>query len=245
MSWRDNALVLEALAEQGYRDEDGTTLRNDLLAASVCDVFLRNPIPASQDDILDKKARLVQIGLSNEQLLDAVFPGFRETHELSDEERQLLAKNPKDNPELEERSNAISTLATLVWGTIGKTGRQGAAQKLIVQRELLLIETKPPVRRDGVSVTLKAATDDPDLIIEYYVRPRGDQLVRVSGGVRDDCAMVGMTFDALIPRMKAELGVHVTSAMSNLMQVAAPDLSVLTAGNAKQAKALGSSAQKS
>ncbi len=246
MSWRDNALVLEALSEQGYRDDDSTApLRNDLLAAAVCDVFLRDPIHSTDDDILDKKARLVQVGLSDEQLLDAVFPGFRETHELSDEERQLLAKSPKDHPELEERSNAVSTLGALVWGTIGKTGRQGAAQKLIVLQSLLLIETKPAVKRDGITVTLKVATDDPDLIIEYFVRPRGDQLVRVSSGVRGDCEMVGSTFNALIPRMKAELGVHVTSAMSNLMQVATPDLGILTGGTARSSKALGSSAQKS
>lgn len=245
MSWRDNALVREALAEQGYRDEDGTTLRNDLVARSVCDVFLRNPIRASQDEVLDKKANLVQVGLSSQQLLDAVFPGFRETHELSDEEQQLLKEKPKEFPDLEERNDAISALGTLLWGTIGKTGRQGAAQRLIVQNGLLLIETKPPVRRDGVSMTLKAATDDPDLIIEYYVRPRGDQLVRVSSGVRDDCAMVGMSFESLIPRMKAELGVHVTSAITNLMQVATPDLGVLTPGPARTTKALGPSAQKS
>ena len=74
---------------------------------------------------------------------------------------------------------------------------------------------------------VKAATDDHDLIIEFYVRPRGDQLVRVSGGVRDDCTMVGMTFEGISERMKRELGIHVTTAVGKLLQVASPDLAAL------------------
>lgn len=245
MIWRDNALALEALAEQGYYDEDNNTLRKDLLAASIRDVFLRNPIRSSQDDILDKKANLIQVGLTREQILDAIFPDFRETHQLSNEEQQLLKKSPKNHPELEERENAIAVVGNQVWGTLSKTQRAGAVQTLIVQRGLLLIETKPAVKRDGVPVTLKAVTDDHDLIIEYYVRPRGDQLVKVSGGVRDDCSMVGMTFEGITGRMKAELGLHVSAAVTNLMQVATPDLSALTSGPSKTAKALAPSAQKS
>lgn len=244
MSWRDNELALEALAVQGYYDEDTSTLRQDLLAAAIRDVFLRSPILASQDEVLDKKTNLTQVGLTRDQLLDSVFPEFRETHQLSDEEQQLLKKSPKDHPELEEREKAVSSIGTLVWGTLGKTQRAGAVQKLIVQRGMLLIEVKS-VMRDGASVTLKAATDDHDLIIEFYVRPRGDQLVKVSGGVRDDCSMVGMTFEGITGRMKAELGVHVSTAVTNLLQVATPDLGALTQGSAKAAKALTPSAQKS
>jgi len=244
MSWRDNDLALEALAVQGYYDEDTSTLRQDLLATAICDVFLRNPIRSSQDEILDKKTDLIQAGLTRDQLLDAVFPEFRETHQLLNEEQQLLKKSPKDHPELDERDKAISSVGTLVWGTLGKTQRAGAVQKLIVQRGMLLIEAKPVIR-DGASVVLKAATDDHDLIIEFYVRPRGDQLVKVSGGVRDDCSMVGMTFEGITGRMKAELGVHVSTAVTNLLQVATPDLAALTQGSTKTAKALTPSAQKS
>ncbi|RJK92513.1 hypothetical protein [Vallicoccus soli] len=237
MSWRDNDLALEALAVQGYWDEDTRTLEQNTLALSLRDVFLRNPVRSSAQDVLDKKTTLFQAGLTKQQVLDKVLPGFREKYELSDEERTLLKKHPKDHPELEERDKAISEVSALLWGTLGKTSRAGAVQALIVQRSLLLIEAK--TTRDGAPVTVKAATDAQDLIIEFYVRPRGDQLVKVSGGVRDDCTMVGMTFEGISERMKRELGSHVTTAVGRLMQVAAPDFAALDASPAtKPAKAI-------
>jgi hypothetical protein len=242
MTWRDNDLALEALAVQGYYDEDTNTLQQDTLAGALRDVFLRKPVRASQEDILDRKARFLTIGLSKTQLLDAIFPGFRERHMLSEDERVLLKKAPKDHPQLEERSKAITDLTTLLWGTLGKTSRSGGVQKLLVTQGLLLVETK--AARDDVSVPVKAATDDQDLIIEWYVRPRGDQLVKVSGGVRDDCTMVGMTFEGINERMKRELGGSVTSAVANLLQVATPDLSALTAP-AKTSKAIAPGPAKS
>jgi len=236
MSWRNNDLALEALAVQGYYDEDTRTLSQDLLAKSICEVFLRTPIRSSTNDVLDKKSALFQAGLTRIQVLDRVLPNFRARHELSDEERALLKKDPKAHPDLEERDTAINDLASLLWGTLGKTSRAGAVQALAVQNGLLLIEAK--ASRDGAPTTVKAVTDDQDLIIEFYVRPRGDQLVKVSGGVRDDCTMVGMAFEGINDRMKRELGVSVTTAVGRLMQVATPDLAALSAGPAKASKAL-------
>lgn len=244
MTWRDNALALDALETQGYYDEDEQVLRTDLLASAIRDVFLRDPVSASADDPLDKTQRLIRVGLTRYQLLDAVFPDFRNTHELSDDEAALYKKNPREHPQLEERSKAIADIATLLWGTLGKTGRAGAVQVRLVQLGLLLIEAKN-VTRDGSSVSLKAATDDHDLILEHYVRPRGDQLVKISGGVRDDCSMVGMTFEGITDRMKRELGSHVTTAVGHLMQVAVPDFAALNGSSSgEQAKAISTSAQK-
>lgn len=176
------------------------------------------------------------------QLLDLVFPEFRATHQLSDEEKLLLKKSPKDHPNLEERDKAITEVSTLAWGTLGKTSRAGAVQKLVVLQSMLLIEAK--TTREGTPIVVKAATDDHDLIIEFYIRPRGDQLVKVSGGVRDDCSMVGMTFEGITDRMKAELGVHVSTAVGNILQVASPNFSALTTGPARAAKALAANTQK-
>ncbi len=239
MSWRDNDLALEALAVQGYYDEDTRTLQQDPLATTIKDVFARKPLRASTEDILDRKARFFQdLGLTKTDVLDKVLPGFRQRYELSDEERLLFKKNPKDHPDLEERDKAIAEVATLLWGTLSKTGRAGAVQSLLVQVNLLLIEAK--TTRDGVSTTVKAATDDHDLIIEFYVRPRGDQLVKVSGGIRDDCTTVGMTFEGINDRMKKELGTHVATAVGKLLQVASPDLGALTGNAGRNAKALPS-----
>ncbi|MEU6072274.1 hypothetical protein [Micromonospora sp. NPDC047074] len=242
MSWRDNELALNALAVQGYYDEETRTLHQDTLASSLRDVFLRTPVRASNDDVLDKKSRLFQVGLTKPELLDKVLPGFREKHQLNDEERLLLKKNPKDHPDLEERNAAVNEVGTLLWGTMGKTSRSGAVQALLVQKSLLLIEAKAV--REGVQVVVKAATDDQDLIVEYYIRPRGDQLVRVSGGVRDDCTMVGMTFEGINERMKRELGISVTTAVGRLMQVASPDLAALTGGATRSTKAISSGSSK-
>ncbi len=236
MTWRDNELALEALAVQGYYDEDTNTLQQDSLAMALRDVFLRTPVRASDEDILDRKTRFFQTGLSKAELVDAIFPGFRERYTLTEDERVLLKKAPKDHPQLEERNSAINDLTTLLWGTLSKTSRAGGVQKLLVNKGLLLVETK--ASRNDVSVPVKAATDDQDLIIEWYVRPRGDQLVKISGGVRDDCTMVGMTFEGINERMKRELGGSVTAAVSNLMQVAAPDFAALNSGPSKSAKAL-------
>jgi hypothetical protein len=242
MSWRDNVLALDALAVQGYWDEETRTLYQDTLSAALRDVFLRDPVKASKVDILEKKSKLFRTGLSKEQLLDVVLPGFRERHQLNDEERRLLKKSPRDHPDLEERDSAIAQVGNLLWGTMCKTGRAGHVQVLLVQKGLLLVDAK--TTRDNASVAVKAATDDQDLIIEFYVRPRGDQLVRVSGGVRDDCAMVGMTFDGISERMKRELGVHVTTAVGQLLQVASPDLAALDMRPAKDARAITSGTAK-
>jgi hypothetical protein len=243
MTWRDNDLALEALAVQGYYDEETRTLQQDVLAAALRDVFLRKVARASSEDILDKKSNLFQIGLTKFQVLDLVLPTFRSKNELSNEERALLRKDPKNNPALEERERAIADVSALLWGTLGKTSRSGAVQALVVQKGLLLIEAK--TTRDGVPTVVKAATDDHDLIIEFYVRPRGDQLVKVSGGVRDDCTMVGMAFDGINDRMKRELGTSVTTAVGRLLQVAAPDFAALNAGPTKPMKSLSPAASKS
>lgn len=244
MAWRDNEIARDVLAVQGYYDEESGHLDQDSLAASVRDVFLRTPVKASADDLIEKKAKVAKVGLTKVQLVDRIFPGFREKHELSEDELKLLKKNPKDHPELEERNGAVNDISQLLWGTLAKTGRSGAVQEQLVQRKMLLVEAK--MTRDGVNATLKLATDDPDLIIEYYVRPRGDSIVKVSGGVRDDCTMVGMTFEGITDRMKRELGGSVTTAIGRLMQVATPDFAVLAAGDgAEPKKALGTGPSKS
>jgi len=236
MSWRDNDLALEALAVQGYYDEEHKILQQDILANSLRDVFLRKPVKASAADVLDKKSKFFHAGLTKADILDRILPSFREKHQLNDEERLRLRKNSKDHPDLEERDKAVNEVGTLLWGTLGKTSRSGAVQALLVQRGLLLVEAKGV--RNGAPVVVKAATDDQDLIIEFYVRPRGDQLVRVSGGVRDDCTMVGMTFDGIAERMKRELGISVTTAVTRLLQVATPDLAALNTGVTNPAKAI-------
>jgi len=242
MSWRDNDLALDALAVQGYYDEEAGTLHQDTLAAALRDVFLRAPVRASRADVLDKKSNLFQTGLDKTELLDKILPGFREQYQLNDEERRLFKKSPREHPDLEERDGAINQTTNLLWGTLSKTGRAGAVQMLLIQKGLLLVEAK--TSRDNAPATVKAATDDQDLIIEFYVRPRGDQLVRISGGVRDDCSMVGMTFDGISERMKRELGVHVTTAVGQLLQVASPDLAALDMRPMKEAKALSSGSTK-
>lgn len=55
MTWRENELALDVLAVQGHYDEDTRTLNQSALAESIRNVFLREPIHSSQDDILDKK----------------------------------------------------------------------------------------------------------------------------------------------------------------------------------------------
>src|SRR5215510_1846907 len=107
MSWRDNDLALTALAMQGYYDEEAGTLLQDTLAAALRDVFLRAPVKASRADILDKKAKLFQSGLTKTDLVDKILPGFREQHQLNDEEQRLLKKSPLEHPELEERNSAV------------------------------------------------------------------------------------------------------------------------------------------
>lgn len=238
MSWRNNTLALNALAVQGYYDEEAGTLLQDTLAAALRDVFLRAPVRASRADVLDKKSKLFQSGLTKTDLLDGILPGFREQYQLNEEEQHLFKKSPREHPDLEERDSAVNQATNLLWGTLSKTGRAGAVQMLLVQRGLLLVEAK--TSRDNAPAVVKAATDDQDLIIEFYVRPRGDQLVRISGGVRDDCAMVGMTFDGIGDRMKRELGIHVTTAVGQLLQVANPDFAALDMRPAKETKALSS-----
>ena len=70
------------------------------------------------------------------------------------------------------------------------------------------------------------------------MRPRGDQLVKVSGSVSNDCMMVGMTFDGITERMRVELGASVTTAVGQLVQVATPGLSALNGSPAKATKAV-------
>jgi len=243
MVWRENELAVGALAEQGYYDEETGYLQAEVLAGRVRDLFARRPMKASADGVVEKKSKLLEVGLSKFQLVDEVFPGFRAKHELSSDEAALLKKNPKDHPDLEERDKAIADLTQYLWGTTSKTGRSGPVQALLVQRTLLLIDVKD-LKRDGVMTPLKVATDDPDLIIEYYVRPRGDALVKISGGVRDDCTMVGMTFDGITERMKRELGSSVTTAIGRLLQVATPDLAALTAGSDGGKKAIAAGTTK-
>jgi hypothetical protein len=238
MSWRENELARDALAEQGYFDEETSTLNRDTLAVAMRDVFVKNPVRSAQVDVLEKKNKFFQTGLTKEQLLERILPGFQDRHALNDEERLLLKKSAKDHPDLEERDNAINLATNLLWGTMSKTSRVGAVQTLLVQKGLLLCEAK--ATRDNATVSVKAATDDHDLIIDFYVRPRGDQLVRVSGGVRDDCTMVGMTFEGISERMKRELGMHVTTAVGNLLQVASPDLAALDMQPVRNAKAISS-----
>lgn len=242
MAWRDNELVRDALATQGYFDEETGTLSRNTLATALRDVFLKAPVRAARLDILDKKTKFWRNGFTKDQLLDKILPGFREAHALNDEERLLLKKSVRDHPDLEERAGAINDATNLLWGTMSRTSRAGAVQALLVQKGLLLCESKGT--RDGVSVNVKAATDDHDLIIEFYVRPRGDQLVKVSGGVRDDCSMVGMTFEGITERMKRELGIHVTTAVSNLLQVASPDLAALDMQPARKPTAISSGGPK-
>jgi hypothetical protein len=238
MSWRENELARGALAEQGYFDEETSTLSRDTLAVALREVFFKAPVRSARVDVLEKKNKFFQTGLTKEQLLDRILPGFQERYALNDEERLLLKKSAKDHPDLEERDSAINDASNLLWGTMSKTSRAGAVQALLVQKGLLLCEAK--ATRDNATVSVKAATDDHDLIIDFYVRPRGDQLVRVSGGVRDDCTMVGVTFEGISERMKRELGMHVTTAVSNLLQVASPDLAALDMQPTRNAKAISS-----
>jgi len=228
MAWKDNPLAIDGLASQGFYDEESQRIEQATLNAALADLFTKTPVRAQPVDILQKIIPALDAGHTKPQLLDRVLPGFRQRHELTPEEAQLLKKDPKEHPELEERSKAILELESLLWGTYCKTSRAGQVQELLVQRGLLLVDAKGT--RDNVHLTVKVATDDPDLIMEFYVQPRGDQLVKVSGGVRDDCAMVGMTFgEALTERMKRELGGSVTAAIGKLLQVATPDMSALTA----------------
>jgi hypothetical protein len=246
MVWRDNDLAVDALAVQGYYDEETGTLQQEALAASIRDVFARSVLKSSTGELLDKKTKIIEsAGISRDQLMDKIFPGFRERHALTDDEAAVLKREPKDHPDLEERDNAVKEVSTYLWGTMSKTSRAGKVQELLVARKLLLIDVKD-LKRDGVLTPMKVATDDHDLIINYYVAPRGDQLVKISGGVRDDCTMVGMTFEGITDRMKRELGASVTTAVGKLMQVAAPDLAMLTSGGpAEPKKALGSASTKS
>ncbi|MDQ2881633.1 MAG: hypothetical protein M3Y48_10485 [Actinomycetota bacterium] len=243
MSWRDNSLARDALAIQGYYDDEARLLLQDTLAGALRDLWVKNPVRTSSEDILTKKTILGQAGLTRFEILDKILPGFRGKHELSDDELRQLKTNPKEYPDLEERDKAIREVSNLLWGTMCKTSRAGAVQELVVQKGLLLIEAR--LTRDGVQATVKAATDDHDLIIEYYVRPRGDQLVKVSGGVRDDCTMVGMAFDGITDRMKRELGGHVTTAIGRLMQVASPDFVALGSPAETRKRAIGPSNSKS
>jgi hypothetical protein len=242
MSWRDNELAVNALAVQGYYDEETRTVHQDALVGSLAEIFLRNPVRAAKIDILDRKKKLFETGITREDLLDKILPGFRAKYELNDEEAALLKKSAKDHPDLEQRDRAVSDLGSYLWGTLSKTGRNGAVQVLLVQKSLLLIDSRAP--RDNVQTPIKAATDDQDLIIEFYVRPRGDQLVRVSGGVRDDCTMVGMTFEGINDRMKRELGVSVTTAVGRLLQVATPDLGALNMHPPRDTKPISSGSTK-
>ncbi|MFI5494745.1 hypothetical protein [Actinoplanes sp. NPDC051859] len=226
MSWRDNPLALDALAVQGYYEEDNRVLKQDTLAASLRDIYAERPVLTSGDDVLLKKAQLGQLGLTSEALINRVLPGFLTRTRLREDEATVLKREPKEHPDLEERAKAVADVTALLWGTMSRTSRSGAVQTLLVHKGLLLVEAK--VTRDGVTIPVKVATNDQDLIIEYYVRPRGDQIVRVSGTVRDDCAMVGMTFEGIAERMKRELGISVTTAVGRLMQVATPDFAVLT-----------------
>lgn len=238
MTWRDNELSLEALAVQGYYDEDTKTLRQDTLAVALRDVFLRKPARSASDDILERMTRFYKVGVTSTELVEAIFPGFLKANQLSDEERMLLKKEPKSHPELEERHKGVSDITTLLWGTMSKTSRSGAVQKLLVTKGLLLVETK--TTRNDAPAAIKAATDDHDLILQWYVRPRGDQLVKVSGGVRDDCTMVAMAFEGIGDRMKRELGGSVTTAIGNLLQVATPDFAALSGSDGAAAKAISS-----
>ena len=139
MSWRDNELALDALAVQGYFDEETGTLTRDTLAAALRDAFLQAPVKAARVDVLDKKNKFFQAGLTKEQLLDRILPGFRERHALNDEERRLFKKSARDHPDLEERDGAVNEVTNLLWGTLSKTGRAGAVQLLLVQKGLLLV----------------------------------------------------------------------------------------------------------
>ena len=242
MTWRDNALALEALSVQGYYDEEESTLQQETLAAAIRDQFLRNPVRSSSEDALEKTIKFQNVGLSKIQLMDRIFPGFREKYELNEDELMLLKKEPKEHADLDERHRAVADLTNLVWGTMAKTGRQGAVQELLIQRKMLLIEAK--LTRDGVNTALKVATDDHDMIIGFYVRPRGDNLVKVSGNLRDDCTTVGITFEGIGDRMKRELGGHVTTAITKLLQVATPDMSVLGTSAEPPKKAISSGTSK-
>jgi hypothetical protein len=233
MSWRDNPLALDALAVQGYYEEGDRVLKQDTLALSLRDIYAEQPILGSGDDILMKKVKIGQLGLTSEALINRVLPGFLAKTRLREDEMMILKREPKEHPDLEERAKAVADITALLWGTMSRTSRSGAVQTLLVHKSLLLVEAK--VTRDGVIVPVKVATDDQDLIIEYYVRPRGDQIVKVSGTVRDDCAMVGMTFDGIADRMKRELGISVTTAVGRLMQVATPDFAALAAAEPTRA----------
>ncbi|PWW24914.1 hypothetical protein JD79_04106 [Geodermatophilus normandii] len=241
-TWRDSDDAKQALAEQGYYDEDHEALNNTALAGTLAKIFMRKPVRASDAESFDRFTAVKHQGLSKNQLVDEVLPHFREGIELTDEEFELWKKNRKEHPDLDERQQTLASVGNLLWGTMCRTSSSGAVQKLLVPKGLLLVEAK--LGREGEPGPLKVATDDHELIMEFFVRPRGDQLVRVSGSVRADCLMVGMAFDGISARMRQELGMSVTSAVTDLMQVASPNFAVITGSSTEDSKALTSGASK-
>lgn len=236
MAWRDNELIVQELVTQGFADEDTKVLSKPALTARLHQVFTSAPVVDTGDEYLTKLSEVREVGLSSDQLIDEVFPDFRDEHALSDDERELFAANPDDHPDLALRIGALREAHQLLWGTYCKTTSNGYVQKSLVSDELILIDVD--VEREGVKTKVKVATSDQHLIIEHYVQPRGDKLVKVSSTVRDDCMMVGTTFPAIAGRMRAALGAQIDTAVDQLRVVADPSFAL---GNGSAgAKALAS-----
>lgn len=242
MTWRAYDTAKQALAEQGYYDEDRDYFNSAELAATVVKLFLRKPVRASSAESFDRFTAVRNQGLSKNQLIDEVLPGFRASVELSDDELELLRKNRREHPDLDDRHQSVVSMGSLLWGTLSKTSSSGPVQKSLISKGMCLVEAK--LGRGAEPGPLKVATDDEELIMEFFVRPRGDQLVRVSGGVRADCLMIGMAFEGITGRMRQELGMSVTSAVTDLMQVASPNFAAITGGTTEDTKALTASASK-
>lgn len=218
MAWRDNELVVQELATQGFANEDTKVLSKPALTQRLHEIFALSPVLDTGDDYLTKLAEVRNVGISSDDLIEMVLPGFIEEVDLDDDEYKLYVADPDDHPDLALRLEALQEARGLLWGTYSKTGSNGFVQKSLVVDQLLLIDVD--VERDGNKTKVKVATSDQHLIIEHYVRPRGDKLVKVSSTLRDDCLMVGSTFPAITGRMRAELGAQIDTAVDQLRVVA-------------------------
>jgi hypothetical protein len=225
MSWRTNALALQALATQGYLEDEGVdNLDSSTLARTCADIFLEQPAQArtaeEYGDVLEEVQRVDGLGFTKEQLLDRVIPGFRAKTELTEDEGKLLDKEGDEaHPDLAERVDAITALQNLLWGTMCKDGRTGEVQQILAGKGYLLVVIAK-AKRANVQMQMKVATNDPEMILRHFVDAKGAKLVSVSSTVRKDVRMVTDTFPAMTPKVKAKLGVAVTAAMMELTEVA-------------------------
>ena len=171
-------------------------------------------------------------GLSDDQIVSRLFPGFNLSTEISPQDRaesRLDTADPNLKLRVKEKDDARLEMRKLVWteSSITSTGR---VQKLFGNDNpaVVLVEVqveRPDYQPDGTpsakthKVKVRFATNNPDIVNTEYVQGRGTRLVGIAKSASADVKMVISRIPGAGDRFKATFGLQVDNAITAVEQV--------------------------